>query len=342
MPHLPLKKLFLALTLSLAILIGAAFFIFQSSPWPGALLIRYLFETNAAKTSAALERYVPNNVTSVLNYQYDKSDPDAYLDFYYPSDIQGSDDVRPTIVWVHGGAWLSGNKDEVANYLKILASYGYVVVGVNYTLAPKANHPTQTNQINKALEYLNTYATTLYMDNTKFILAGDSAGANLAAQEALVITNPDYAQQIGITPAIFPHNLIGVILVCGPYDIKLANYDGLMGLLLKEVLWSYSGTKSFLTDKNFETVSVLNFVNNNFPPTFITVGNADPLRVHSEKLADKLSQQEVLVDKLFFSANYPVSLGHEYQFNLDTAEGQEAISRINQFLRSIANNNSPK
>jgi acetyl esterase/lipase len=55
----------------------------------------------------------------------------AALDVFHPG--EGGAPL-PTIVWIHGGAFLSGDKGQIANYLKILAAKGYTTVGVNYSL----------------------------------------------------------------------------------------------------------------------------------------------------------------------------------------------------------------
>jgi acetyl esterase/lipase len=70
-----------------------------------------------------------------------------------------------------------------------------------------------------------------------------------------------------------------------------------------------------------------------FPPTFLTVGNADPLRPHSEALATSLVEQGVEVDTLFYPAAHEPALGHEYQFDLDLEDARTALTRIVAFLR---------
>jgi acetyl esterase/lipase len=70
-----------------------------------------------------------------------------------------------------------------------------------------------------------------------------------------------------------------------------------------------------------------------FPPALITVGNADPLRPHSELLAEKLRAQQTEVETLVFPSDYQPPLGHEYQFDLDTDAGQLFLQRLLAFLR---------
>src|SRR5271163_3530037 len=95
----------------------------QVSPWPSSLTYRFY-------------RLTMPRVAARLNERYDTSNPDAILDVYYPSEVENTDRSLPTIVWVHGGAFRAGSKDQIANYLKILAAKNYTLVGVNYSLAP--------------------------------------------------------------------------------------------------------------------------------------------------------------------------------------------------------------
>ena len=90
----------------------------------------YAFNRGSDAMSDALAKHVPPGVISTLDERYDPNDGDALLDVFYPSRVVNTDAVLPVIVWVYGGGWVSGDKSRVANYLRILASKGYTVVGV--------------------------------------------------------------------------------------------------------------------------------------------------------------------------------------------------------------------
>jgi acetyl esterase len=308
---------------------------FQLSPWPSALLIRYQFEKNALATSKALEKYVPTGIDATLNQQYRPNDPDAFLDAYYPGSVNGTEKVLPTVVWVHGGAWISGDKEQIANYLKILASHGYTTVSVGYSIAPEYRFPKPLVQLNAALFYLQQNAKRLHIDQTKIILAGDSAGAQIVAQEATVITNPEYAYLMGVSPSLNKEKLKGIVLACGAYDLSLVDLHGPYTNFLQTVLWSYSGKKDFLSDPRFQMLSIINDVNKDYPPAFVTAGNADPLESQSQAFASKLVSKDIRVDTLFYSADHEPKLAHEYQFDLDTTDGKNALSQIIKFLSEI-------
>src|SRR5690606_17409491 len=124
-----------------------------------------------------------------------------------PAAAERNGEPLPTVVWVHGGGWVAGDKSEVANYLRILAGHGYTVVGVNYPIAPRATYPTPTRRVNDALRHLVSHARRLHVDPTRIVLAGDSAGAHIAAQVAAITTVAGYAELVGIEPALAPEQL---------------------------------------------------------------------------------------------------------------------------------------
>ncbi|HSW81771.1 MAG TPA: alpha/beta hydrolase [Candidatus Saccharimonas sp.] len=322
----------LGVTCLVLVLLGAGVWVaFQVSPWPNALLIRQAFAKNNAQVNDALQKYVPAGITQVQNQQYKTGDSDAYLDAFYPNNTTAP---RPTVVWVHGGAWVAGNKDDIDNYLSILASHGFTAISVNYTLAPEKQYPAPILQLNAALSYIQQNAARLNVDTTHIALAGDSAGSQIVAQMANIITSPSYAAQIGIQPMLPAADLKAMLLNCGAYDLALPDYNGPFGKFLHTVLWAYSGTQDFLHDPKLATASVANYLTPQFPPSFITAGNVDPLLAQSTELAGRLQKLGVPTSTLFYPADHQPQLNHEYQFELDNTDGQTALQRMIDFLKA--------
>ena len=324
-----LQKTALWALVGITFLVVAMYIAFQISQWPSVLYhrhhgrIRQIIDHSWFGLQRALERYA---VTARLNERFDTNDPDAVLDVHYPSEVANTDRKLPTIIWVHGGGFTSGSKDGVAHYLTILAAKNYTVVGVNYSLAPGKIYPTPILQVNAALTFLGKNAAGLHVDASKLFLAGNSAGAQIAAQLAAVITNSPYAKQMGVTPSIDRHQLKGVILHCGLYDLR----DG--GEIRAAIARSYLGTKDFTNDPRLEEFFVAGNMTADFPPMFISVGNADRLESQSQQLADTATKLGVSVDSLFFPVGYTPPLPHGYQFNLDSDAGRLALERTIRFL----------
>lgn len=336
------KRWVVGLLLVLVTLAVATWAAFRLSPWPSVLLIRWTFDRGAAETSAALQKHLPAGISERRGLAYDPRDPEALLDVYYPPEGQRGAQRPTTVVWVHGGGFVSGRRDDVANYLHVLAAHGFVVVNVDYRIAPGATWPTPARQLNAALAYLQAYADELDIDATRIVLAGDSAGAQIAAEVANLTTSPAHARRMGIVPAVKPTQLVGTLLFCGPYDAALVDWDSAFAGFMRTVLWSYFGEKDFMADPRVDTFSVLRHVTPSFPPSFISAGNADPLAPHSRALAASLEAQGVKVDALFFPDDYVDALPHEYQFNLDNAAGQLVMDRSVAFLQGLGRGADPR
>jgi acetyl esterase len=299
------------------------------TPWPRALRVRLDYDGDSKEIAAMLASLVPPGVTAILDQPYDLNNPSVRLDVFHPADGAGP---RTTVVWIHGGGWLSGSKSFVANYLKILAAKGFTVVGVGYSLAPGATYPTPVRQVNAALGYLVQNAARLQVDPSRIVLAGDSAGPQIALQVATLILQPSYAQLMGLRPTLAKDQFAGLLFYCGLYWIdpaEIGNHD------FETELWAYSGTRDFMADKTFAKAWVMERLNGEFPPAFVSVGSEDGLRPQSIAFADTLEKAGVRVERLIFPTDHKPPLSHEYQFDLRRPEAQQALSQSVDFLKSL-------
>jgi acetyl esterase len=315
----------------LVILIVVGILAFTLSPWPSVALITYAFAKGARVSEAALEKHVPSGIVARSDIPYGRGKNET-LDLYYQQEAIAP---RPTIIWVHGGGFVAGNKNHIANYMKILAGHGYTMIAAEYSRGYGTTYPKPVEQVNAALGFVVRNAADLKVDPAKMVLAGDSAGAHIASQVAMITTDPDYARTIGITPQLKANPLLAMLLFSGVYDPSALNPKGDQGWFLKAMLWAYSGVKNFRADERFKLMSVTNNVIGTFPPCFISSGNTDPFAPQAVALAQKLTRVGVRVDSLFFPANQVPPVPHEYQFNLDEPAGQEALNRMLAFLSAI-------
>jgi len=320
---------FVALT-SLVVTVAA----FAISPWPSAMLIRAVFTKDAADKSAALEKHSPGGVRRIANENYGSGDPDTTFDVYVP---ETATEALPTIVWAHGGAWISGSKDDTVPYFELLAEAGFTVVGINYSIGPEKQYPTAVTQYNDALAYLVKHADRYNIDPERIVLAGDSAGSQLSSQVAALTTNPAYADFLGITPALDPDQLRGVILNCGIYEMSLlTGGSGVIGWGIAMAMWAYTGERDADNSDILAAMSTMRHVTSEFPPAFISGGNGDELtESQSRPLAEKLTGMGVDVTTLFWPEDLEPALPHEYQFVLDNPEGQKALTDMIAFARLV-------
>jgi len=333
------RKLFLwpvGTLLGLAVVVWLAF---TFTPYPGAWLIRYDFNKNGVKLTQELERHEPRSgITILSDQQYRQGDNDAKLDVYVPDNVAKSDARLPVIIWTHGGAWLSGDKTNSAPYFKLLAQEGYTVIAPDYSLAPEHTYPRPIHQLNDMYAYLEENTQRFHADMNKVIFAGDSAGAHLSAMMATIITNPEYAKEVGVTPHLKPEQLKGVVLNCGIYMMERLAVPGkdLPQLIQwgdNVTVWAFSGTHDF-TDPVIRQMSPYYHVTKDFPATYISGGNADPLTdTQSKPLADKLQALGISVERLFYPEDHEPQLPHEYQFLLDKSDAQNALKATLEFVK---------
>lgn len=282
-----------------------------------------------------IDRYAPASVQSYENIVY-HPELNLKLDIHQPKNIQTLGD-RPTVIWIHGGGWVSGTKQNAQGYFKLLAAQGYNVVSVEYQLAPQAIYPAQLLQINQAIDFLLKHTAQYHIDASQIYLAGDSAGANLASHYATFVANSDYARQEKITPTLHISQLKGLILHCGIYDmeqfVKTAPKE------MKLVEWGIyrlveAYTSREKTDHDFlKRISPPLNLNSNYPPVLISGGDQDFLtETQAKPFVNVLKAQKIEVKEVFYP-NSNEKLGHEYQFMMEKKASQDTFKKTVEFLK---------
>jgi alpha/beta hydrolase fold len=139
---------------------------------PAALLVRRLFAAGGAQSKQRLDKHAPPEVVAIVDERYGDED-DMLLDIVRPASVSRP---LPLVLWVHGGGWVGGAKDELTGYFKLIAHNGYIVAGPRYSLAPAHHYPTPPRQMMQALSYLQANAERFQIDPDRIAVAGDSAG----------------------------------------------------------------------------------------------------------------------------------------------------------------------
>lgn len=313
----------------------------RKSPVPTALLIRALFDKGGRDRQKVLKHFVPEAGFTAYNaVHYDPSEPKAHMDISVPAildDSLGSSapaaELYPLVVWVHGGAWLAGVKEDNSDYLRLLSTEGFVTASVDYPLAPEAHYPRSINSVLAAISYLLEHSEQYRIDPTRVFLGGDSAGAQLAMQAALVTCSPAYADATGLSSALTPDQLRGQVLYCGAFDFSGTDVSPALEKFFRAVLWAYSGVKDFEDHDAYTYGNVVAHVTSELPPTFINAGNHDFLLAQSISLAHALGHVGVPVDALFYPEDHQPNLEHEFQFDLRLEDARDVYDHAVKFLR---------
>lgn len=99
------------------------------------------------------------------------------LDLYVPKDAQTP---LPLVVWIHGGAWRSGDKGGAGPAVGLLR-FGYVIASINYRLSQEAIFPAQIEDCKAAIRWLRANAKKYNVDPDRIGVWGGSAGGHLVA-----------------------------------------------------------------------------------------------------------------------------------------------------------------
>lgn len=266
-----------------------------------ALKTRKDWAKNDKKRDEGLK--IPENLEIFDNISYGKHKKSNLLCIYKPKNSKN----LPCIINFHGGGFFYGDKELYSFYSADLARRGFIVICFNYRLAPENIYPSQIEDINNLMIWLNKNAAKYDISKDKIFFVGDSAGANLVVNYTAALTNPFYANQykFKIQNQIKPK---AVALNCGLYDFGLEKEES-VNLLYK----AYLGKNR---KKYANLVKVMNFITKDFPKTFISSAPNDPLLCQVKPMADVLKKNEVPVITKIYGTKEDSNTTHVFQLNL--------------------------
>ncbi|AQA00460.1 esterase [Sphingopyxis sp. QXT-31] len=146
-------------------------------------------------------------------------DPLQSLDVWRAKGAKGP---APLVVFVHGGGWKRGSKDNATGRFKAehYPGQGYAFASIDYRLVPASAVEQQAEDVAMAVRALIDDAERLGIDRRRIVLMGHSAGAHLVA---LVGTDESYLKSVGLSF----DDITGVIPIDGAaYDVPAQMKDG--------------------------------------------------------------------------------------------------------------------
>lgn len=92
----------------------------------------------------------------------------------------------PAILYIHGGGWVLGSRNSWNRFLQQFAKCTNAeIIFPEYSLSPEAQYPKAINEIYEVLEYIHQNPSEFNINPDKIVIAGDSAGGNMAAVTAI-------------------------------------------------------------------------------------------------------------------------------------------------------------
>jgi acetyl esterase/lipase len=120
---------------------------------------------------------LPEGARALRDLEYARvGDRALHLDLYLPAKPE---EKRPLVVWIHGGAWMAGDKNGTPALP--LVGHGYAVASVEYRLSPEAKFPAQIYDCKAAIRWLRAHAKEYGLDAEHVGVWGSSAGGHLVA-----------------------------------------------------------------------------------------------------------------------------------------------------------------
>lgn len=193
----------------------------------------------------------------------------------------GSDAPKPAVVYVHGGGWTGGDKSGGAGGQDFpeLLSRGYIVVSLNYRLAPEYKFPAQIEDVKCAIRSLRAHAQQYHIDPTKIGAWGGSAGGHLVSLLGLANSSAgfDMGQYLSESSRVQ-----AVVDYYGPSDLMASGLGNPQRDLVDQVFGSAYALKS---------ASPVTYITPDDPPFLIVQGELDRIvpPSQSQELYDRLT-----------------------------------------------------
>lgn len=230
---------------------------------------------------------IPPGVTIESDVVYgDAGNRPLLLDLYAPKE---RDEAAPCLVFIHGGSWKGGKKEDYRIYGLHFAQRGYVVASIQYRLSGEAPFPAAIHDVKAAVRYMRAEAESIGVDPDRIGVVGGSAGGHLSMMIG-------YSSDIEELDGDSGHPGVSSRVQClvnlyGPTDMTTP--------YVQEVSKSNRAVRAFFEGTyeeqpaSYEAASPLKYVTADDPPTLILHGTVDELV--PIKQADLLAQ--ALTDK---------------------------------------------
>jgi acetyl esterase/lipase/lysophospholipase L1-like esterase len=240
------------------------------------LVLAVLLAVAAGAAAQPGKSNLPEGTKVHRNMEYVKDGHERNkLDLYLPEKADG---LLPVIVWVHGGAWMGGNKDG-GPALPFIGKR-YAVACINYRLSQHAVFPAQIEDCKAAIRWLRANAKTYQLDPEHIGVWGASAGGHLVA---LLGTTGSVKELEGKGGNAEQSSLVqAVVDFFGPTDFLQMDAHAVPGARLKHDPPTSPESRLIggAIQENVEKVGRANpikYVTKDAPPFLIVHGEQDPL-----------------------------------------------------------------
>jgi acetyl esterase/lipase len=227
------------------------------------------------RPNAAAAPEIPANVELQRDVVYGKSgNVELLLDIYRPKPLPAG--PLPVIVYIHGGGWSKGSKDNSADKLVPLVERGYCGVSINYRLTPSGvQFPEPLYDCKCAIRFLRAKAKELQLDPDRIGVWGHSAGAHLAALLGTTAHLKEF-EGTGGWPE-FSSRVQAVVAQASPVEFALLLQETQTIAEAEPAIKALLGGHPKERQKQAQLASPLTHIDTESAPFLILHGDADPL-----------------------------------------------------------------
>ncbi len=259
-------------------------------------LILFLPTLVAAQAEANLTDYVGNEFETIPNVTYRTANGgELKLDVYLP---RKREQAKPTVMFIHGGGWVEGRKEQDVLLILPYLAMGWSVVNVEYRLAKNSPAPAAVEDTRCALRWIYNHANDFKFDTSKIVLTGFSAGGHLALITGMLGANsmfdrgcPTAENVRWTTGKETPLKVAAIVNWFGITDLP----DLLEGANAKHYGIEWFGSLPN-RDELAKQLSPLNNVNGNTPPIITIHGDSDDLVPYSQAVNLKNALDKAKID----------------------------------------------
>ena len=217
---------------------------------------------------------------------YDSVHPSQKVDVY----LAESKTPTPAMIFIHGGGWRGGSKNDVPGWLRKAVQEGWLsVVSVEYRFTDVATHPAQVHDCQRAIQFVRANAEKWNIDPKRIGVTGGSAGGHLSLWVAL---HDDAAVADAQDPVARQSSRVAcAVSFAGPTDWSLLAKLEHKHPAYRQLLGYAPGTPASAMDaKAMQDVSPITFVTADDPPILQVHGDKDdivPIE-HARNLDERL------------------------------------------------------
>lgn len=194
-----------------------------------------------------------------------RDDLELKADVYVPE----GEGPFPGVVMVHGGAWLVGNKRNMRSAAQLVASHGYTVASINYSLAPRHQFPAPVEDCKAAVRWMREEAGRYKVNPRKIAGYGYSAGGHLVSM--LGVTDAeDGLEGEGAKERSISTRLQAVVVGGAPCDLEQIPEDA-------PFLAYFLGGSRREVPQVYRRASPTTYATADDPPFFFFHGEADSM-----------------------------------------------------------------